>query len=1058
MVDTETTTDLTQVLTFGSSRICRVIDGVVPTAPDEPCGCGSSKPTRDCHREGPVYVVCVAEIIFCADDLPQTDPKGFATLKAYVSSHGAAIDPDPIGKRLRKDSRLHLFSRSQWVDLVWQTYVEKQGATVVGFNLPFDLSRLALRASLSRATGNSRDMAGGFTFTLDESGYRPKVQCKSLDSKKQLIQLTSNGDYKPRGNYRGSFLDCRTLGFALTNTAGNLLNMGKAFGARLLKSEAGGHGVITDSYIEYHRNDVGATACLLEAELREFYKHGLDLHPTRAFSPASIAKAYLEKMGVTPVLQRQPDFPKEVLGWTMSTFAGGRSEPHIRKQPKLSTLVDFTSMYASVDALLGIWHLLISKTITAEDCTPEVQRLLESVGRSRLGWLGKSSNWRKLVGIVQLVPDGDLLPVRARYAEDNWNIALNYLHGVTPTGEQVPMWYTLPDVVASVLLTGKVPTILKAYLFKGRGKLSTLRKIKFRGEVDIDPAKDDFFVKLVEARQALGKDKNGPLGMSLKTEANAGSYGINVELSRADNTDDTHKVPITIYGRGEPRKSSTYTPETPGRYFFPPIGACITGAARLMLATLEYQVTALGGEWMFCDTDSLAIVTGESEGALTPTQIEGIRGWYNQLSPYTEGIDLLKKEPLIEEDGKAPVYVGTCYVISAKRYCFYHVNEEGRAVIDKYSEHGLGQYRDPRVIEPITEDFGLPTIVYHSHKEWVAQVWQWVVETEVLHLDVPEPSFFEVLPVSALRISTPRMWHPFRKLNAGKLYRDQMKPNNFLFATATQNGKGRFVAPVSDDPSQWRYLPWVDLDGNSITHLANVGDAATERAKPSLLMVPSMRAVAHRFLAHPEAKFNGVDGKPCQARTTGVLQRKHIGVASLVSVGKESNLIEEEAFGLVDEEDCLVTYDDDELAHTDLRSVLAVVRHLSSAEIAARCGVTDRAIRMVRSGRAPGKKLHAALAVLAAKVVGARVTISGRIYRGQWQKVLQAASQVRAPTCAFPGCEEPPRKRSVWCSERHKKAGHRAVGLAGQPYNENMSGLMGQSSKKDRQPHASGKG
>ncbi len=44
------------------------------------------------------------------------------------------------------------------------------------------------------------------------------------------------------------------------------------------------------------------------------------------YSPASIAKAYLTAMGITPVLERQPDFPTEILGAAMSAFYGGRAE------------------------------------------------------------------------------------------------------------------------------------------------------------------------------------------------------------------------------------------------------------------------------------------------------------------------------------------------------------------------------------------------------------------------------------------------------------------------------------------------------------------------------------------------------------------------------------------------------------------------------------------------------------------------------------------------------------------------------------------------------------
>jgi hypothetical protein len=58
-------------------------------------------------------------------------------------------------------------------------------------------------------------------------------------------------------------------------------------------------------------------------------------------------------------------------------------------------------------------------------------------------------------------------------------------------------------------------------------------------------------------------------------------------------------------------------PEEPGECCFPPIAACITAAARLMLTLLERCVTEDGGSWMFCDTDSMAIVATPTGGLHT---------------------------------------------------------------------------------------------------------------------------------------------------------------------------------------------------------------------------------------------------------------------------------------------------------------------------------------------------------------------------------------------------------------------------------------------------------
>ena len=61
-------------------------------------------------------------------------------------------------------------------------------------------------------------------------------------------------------------------------------------------------------------------------------------------------------MGIEPVLARQPDFPREVLGYAMNAFFGGRAECRIRRTPLPVVYTDFTSMYPTVNALLGNWR------------------------------------------------------------------------------------------------------------------------------------------------------------------------------------------------------------------------------------------------------------------------------------------------------------------------------------------------------------------------------------------------------------------------------------------------------------------------------------------------------------------------------------------------------------------------------------------------------------------------------------------------------------------------------------------------------------------------------
>jgi hypothetical protein len=82
--------------------------------------------------------------------------------------------------------------------------------------------------------------------------------------------------------------------------------------------------------------------------MKDMYaQHGLSLtSPHEIFSEASLGKAYLKEMGIKQWRQMQPDFPPELIGIIMSTYYGGRSEVHIRRDVTQVLYCDFLSMYS----------------------------------------------------------------------------------------------------------------------------------------------------------------------------------------------------------------------------------------------------------------------------------------------------------------------------------------------------------------------------------------------------------------------------------------------------------------------------------------------------------------------------------------------------------------------------------------------------------------------------------------------------------------------------------------------------------------------------------------
>ncbi len=1023
VLDTETTTDPTQALQFGCWRLYDVLD------------------------DG--RLACVHEGIFHADDLEETDPSGYEVLRRYGRNHRAAVDLT----RPFANWELHVVSRREFLDRVlYKAAYEKPRTAVVAFNFPFDITRLAVHAGAANyytrrvkadpaKKRHLSSFAGGFSVQLwdfhgTEHSWRPRIGIKTIDSKRALKGFRSpaeidDEDLVDGKVFNGHFLDARTLTFALTNESHTLESASAEFEVPYTKRNVT-HGTITEEYVTYCREDVEATANLYASAMEEYRLHPIALQATKAFSPASIAKAYLRAMGIKPVLERQKGIDPKVLGWAMSTFYGGRAECRIRKVPVPVELVDFTSMYPTVDALMGLWSLLTTSHITTKDDTAGVQALLETVDLERCF---DPDTWPEFVGIAQILPEDDLLPCRAQYGPEHappvrllrgerlpttlrrrrragdgpsWNIGINHL-----TSRQ-PMWFTIADLVASKVLTGKTPQVIQALRFvPGKSQLRGLKTVRLRGSVEVDPASMDFFTSVVEERQRIktaAKDHEPRCTCAqcrtsqfLKVLANSGSYGIYAEMVRHELGGSQDTVSVDVFGAGpESFQSTTTAPETPGEFCFPPIAACITGAARLMLALLEALVVQAGGSWAMCDTDSMAIVADES-GSLVPcagghgltadgrqairalsfAQVESIRNRFASLHPYaTDAVPgtILKSEEQ-----------ALCYVISAKRYALYHV-VDGRVTLSTKkppSEHGLGHLADPSredhsEDEPEGED---PTDdeVLESRalgRPWIAEAWRWLLSEEE-GLEFEEPAWLDRLAISRLAISSPMMLRPFEGLNKGKDYREQIKPYNFMLAAhvapfghppGVDPARFRLVAPFEPLALKWASLPWRNLyDRTEQTYSITTTSSLAERGEPDEVGVQTLRDVLREYRNHPEAKSLGPDGKVCGRPTRGLLARRPVEVSLVHYIGKEANRLEDVEAGLVGDLDEVLTEYIDPAQDMIRTLVLPVLEGLSSREVGRRIDEEDhKKITRIRNGSRPRREMIEKLLTLATDIAASQ--------------------------------------------------------------------------------------
>ena len=589
-----------------------------------------------------------------------------------------------------------ILSKEEFVDQILYRYGYRYGGSIVGFNLPFDLSRLALM--LGSARGET--MRGGFTLKLHPNKANPNIRIKHLSARASLISFAAppNGR-EGRGSRRrkmktpprrGYFVDVKTLAATLTGSSHSLASLAEHLGIKAkLKVDRHG-GKITRPYLDYAVRDVEVTAEAYFKLVDEFRGFNLSkIEPHQLYSEASLGKAHLKEMGIKPLSEVQPDVPPVIFGNILSGYFGGRSEVAFRREICCVRYCDFRSMYPTVCTLQGLWRFVIANGFTWRNAKEEAIALLK---RADIGALLERDFWRSLPILVKMKAHDDLFPVRAPYNGKTRSIGLNPL-----TCEQ-PLWFTLADVIAAKLLSGRASEnlrsaeILEAIRFEPMGPQEGLKPIELQGLSDhlMNPYADDLFREVILLRgkvQSKAKKTSDPFlkhqleakSQNLKLIANSTSYGIFAEVNVSQ---EERLQEVLCFGpTGELMTEQTKAIEKPGTFFHPLLATLITGAARLMLAMAERLVLDEGLDWAFCDTDSIAIVkpAGMSESVFHE-KVERVRVTLAKLDPYGDGKDLLKLEDANFDpaDGKTLIQL-YCYAISAKRYVLFTLDEKRQA-------------------------------------------------------------------------------------------------------------------------------------------------------------------------------------------------------------------------------------------------------------------------------------------------------------------------------------------------------------------------------------------
>jgi hypothetical protein len=878
---------------------------------------------------GEIYEV-TEEGIFYADDLPSKERN---ILDAYMQTAVSDVPSFP--------PRFPVYSRTQFMKKVFWPALKRDGSMVVGFNLGYDLTRIAL----DWKEGDKGEWSLVMTQYADgnENCNYPRILITPIDSKKQIIKLwlpwkRNQHEWKDLGRTI-HFLDLRTLLWVLYNRSHSLRSAcdnRKGPFRKLSLPQKDDHeptGEVTFDEIEHCRQDVRCTIALLNACKQELDKHSdLDLKPWDAYSPASIAKAYLKAMGI-----ERPDLKFKVsnkeLGRWMQGYFGGRSECRIRHETVPVVPVDFTSEYPSCCANLGLFRFLTAEHLSFVDDTERVKQFVASVTREQCF---QRETWRDLNFVARVIPDGDILPVRTVYDGVTHNIGNNYLHP-NPVHPE-PVYMAGPDLVAAVIQQpGKIPNIQQAFRIVPSGKQPGMRAVKLRGKVLIDPNDDsvDLFTKIIEERKRNKDDDD--LYYWLKVLANS-IYGFFVEL-----IPEHFKQPknVTVFSGDESFVDSSAVIERRGKWFAPYLASLITSAGRLLLAMLEVEVKRAGGTYLYCDTDSLAIVaskTGgpltiagaESKRILTHDEVDEITAKFQDLNPYDpdEVQDLLnltddncvckcshelKSEH--DETGKCEVRGCNCKAkrkvprqlwglgIAAKRYTLFEKTyDQGGKPIDikvvNPKAHGIGFLYPPK---------DNPQGWKKDAPVWVYEMWDYIVRG-FLGLKRKRPAWASLPQMMRFSVST---WNVLKMLGMW----EDMRPHNFMFMVMTSptlsfdvdfenkpENKPMVIVSFSSKQYEWSKLEGVDIHNRNRYQKCRRYRLDDPRFHPF-----TYGHMIEDYVRHPEAKSLGPDGKPCTAETHGLLQRAQITAGTIRYIDKETSSMWAES------DDLSVLTDNDEI-------------------------------------------------------------------------------------------------------------------------------------------------
>jgi hypothetical protein len=206
---------------------------------------------------------------------------------------------------------------------------------------------------------------------------------------------------------------------------------------------------------------------------------------------------------------------------------------------------------------------------------------------------------------------------------------------------------------------------------------------------------------------------------------------------------------------------------------------------------------------------------------------------------------------------------------------------------------------------------------------------------------------------------------PLARFNQGKPYSEQIKPFNFgLTCFVKQLGhpigadpeRFHLIAPYESDPRRWPKSPWIDQYTGKQYRITTDDQLRTR----NVVHVKTYGDILREYEFHPESKCADVNGEICRKQTIGLLHRRHVEIARVKYIGKESNALEDVESGLVHSAESVYTEYVDPRRDEWETQIRPALKEISLRVLVKETGLSRRTLINARMGhRSPHPKNQA---------------------------------------------------------------------------------------------------